>query len=210
MQLEINELDDTIFEWIPYDQFDDIKEISKGSDKDSKYSITYIGEVLRIHGISQNPNTKDYIIVFQDIYCKKCGKKYTEIIEEWCEPCQINYFKENLARSENEKIDNIIHKMQLKIKYYKSDIIFEWIPYDQLSDIQEISKHDFDIMYSATWKNGPICYNDKEWTRKSNKVVTLKYSQKSQNIIKHLNMITILYKHLAYTKSKDLNLKFVY
>ncbi|UZO05642.1 uncharacterized protein OCT59_025986 [Rhizophagus irregularis] len=208
MQLEINELDDMIFEWIPYDQFDDIKEIGEGSDKvhlaiwkdgpldydknkneytrkqqnkkivlklynlrniineffidqDKKYSITYIGEVLRIHGISQYPNTEDYIIVFQDIYCVKSG---------------------------NENIDNIIHEMQLKIDY-KSDIIFEWIPYNQLSDIQEIGKDDFDIIYSATWKNGPSCYNDREWTRKSNKVVTLKYLYNSQNVIKHLNMI---------------------
>ncbi|EXX69300.1 Rad53p [Rhizophagus irregularis DAOM 197198w] len=236
MQLEINELDDMIFEWIPYDQFDDIKEIGEGSDKvhlaiwkdgpldydknkneytrkqqnkkvvlklynlrniineffidqqDKKYSITYIGEVLRIHGISQYPNTEDYIIVFQDIYCVNCGKIYTNIIKEWCEPCKINYFKENLIRSGNENIDNIIHEMQLKIDY-KSDIIFEWIPYNQLSDIQEIGKDDFDIIYSATWKNGPSCYNDREWTRKSNKVVTLKYLYNSQNVIKHLNMI---------------------
>jgi hypothetical protein len=34
MQLEINELDDIIFEWIPYDQFNDIKEIGEeGFDK---------------------------------------------------------------------------------------------------------------------------------------------------------------------------------
>ncbi|RGB35064.1 hypothetical protein C1646_759780 [Rhizophagus diaphanus] len=97
-------------------------------------------QFLIIHGISQYPNTEDYIIVFQDIYCVKC---------------------ENLIRSGNENIDNIIHEMQLKIDY-KSDIIFEWIPYNQLSDIQEIGKDDFDIMYSVTWKNGPLCYNDRE------------------------------------------------
>jgi hypothetical protein len=33
MQLEINELDDMIFEWIPYNQFDDIKEIGEGTNK---------------------------------------------------------------------------------------------------------------------------------------------------------------------------------
>jgi hypothetical protein len=33
MQLEIDELDDIIFEWIPYDQFNDIKEIGEGLDK---------------------------------------------------------------------------------------------------------------------------------------------------------------------------------
>jgi hypothetical protein len=52
-----------------------------------------------MYGISRNPNIKDYIIVFQDIYCKKCGVKYTNIIKEWCELCQINYFKKNCASS---------------------------------------------------------------------------------------------------------------
>ncbi|GES73172.1 kinase-like domain-containing protein [Rhizophagus clarus] len=235
MQLEINEPDDMIFEWIPYDQFDSIEEISEGSDKvylaiwkdgpldydkykneyirsqqdkkvalklynkqniineffieqDKKYSITYIGEVLRIHGISQYSNTENYIIVFQDIYCKKCGKRYINIIEKWCEPCQINYFKENLFRSGNENIDNIIQKMQLNINY-KSEIVFEWIPYDQLNNIQEKSKNDLDIMYSATWKNGPLCYYEGKWVRKSDKVVMLKYLYNSQNIIKFLNMV---------------------
>ncbi|GBB85485.1 hypothetical protein RclHR1_00120039 [Rhizophagus clarus] len=235
IQSEINELDDMIFEWIPCDQFDVIKEIGEGPnkvylaiwkvgplnydkykneyvrnqqnikvalkfynlenitdeffiDQDKKYSVPYISEVLRMYGISQCPNTKDYIIVFQDIYCEKCGKKYTNMIREWCESCQIYYFKKTSASSGNEQIDNIIHEMQLKINY-KSDIVFEWIQYDQLSDIQEISKNDFEMMYSAIWKDGPLFYNDRRWTRKSDKAVTLKYLYNSQNIIKFLNKI---------------------
>ncbi|GBC01959.1 hypothetical protein RclHR1_00440025 [Rhizophagus clarus] len=240
MQLEINELDDMIFEWIPYNQFNDIKEISKEAfdndkvysaiwkdgpleydkynneyarnhqnTKDIKYSIAYISEVLRIYGISQCPNTKNCIIVFQEIFCKRCGKKYTNIIKKWCEPCQIYYFKENClpsiityssfkspilnvtigqGNSLNEKIDCLIKEIQLKIDY-DSDIVFEWIPYDQLNDIQEFDNDDFDIIHAATWKDGPLYYYDGEWTRKSNKVVTLKYLYNSQNIIKLLNKI---------------------
>ncbi|CAB5352775.1 unnamed protein product [Rhizophagus irregularis] len=238
IQLEINELDDIIFEWISYDQFNDIKEISEGFDKvysaiwkdgpldydkyeyeytrnqkntkvslklynlqnivnefftdqGKKYSIAYIGKVLRMYGISQCPNTKDYIIVFQDIYCEKCGKKYTNIIEEWCESCHISYFKNNLNRSENEIIDNLFQEMQSKINY-ESEIVFEWISYDQLSNIQEMDNDDFDsIMYYATWKDGPLCYNDREWIRKSNKIVALKYLYNSQNIIGFLNKIKV-------------------
>ncbi|UZO00431.1 uncharacterized protein OCT59_011565 [Rhizophagus irregularis] len=159
-------------------------------DQDKKYSITYIGEVLRMYGISQCPNTKDYIIVFQEIYCKTCGKKYTNIIKKWCESCQIYYFNKNLAISGNEIIDNIIQEMQLKINY-ESELVFEWIPYDQLDNTQEISKIDLDIIYSATWKNGPLYYSDGEWTRKSNKRVNLKYLYNSQYITKFLNKIKV-------------------
>jgi hypothetical protein len=142
-----------------------------------------------MYGLFQCPNTKDYIIVFQDIYCEKCGKKYTNIIEEWCKSCQIIYFKNNLVSSENEIIDNLIQEMQSKVNY-ESEIVFEWIPYDQLSDIQEMDNDDFDsIMYYATWKDGPLCYNDREWIRKSNKMVALKYLYNSQNIIEFLNKV---------------------
>ena len=45
MQLEINELDDIIFEWIPYNQFNDIKEIGKESF-DKLYSAIWKGGPL--------------------------------------------------------------------------------------------------------------------------------------------------------------------
>ncbi|GES81676.1 kinase-like domain-containing protein [Rhizophagus clarus] len=32
---------------------------------------------MKIYGISQNPSTKDYVIVLEDCYCEKCGSRYT-------------------------------------------------------------------------------------------------------------------------------------
>ena len=45
--------------------------------------------------------------------------------------------------------------MQLKIDSL-SDIVFEWIPYDQFSDIKEIGRGGFATVYSAIWKDGPL------------------------------------------------------
>src|SRR5688572_16468353 len=86
-----------------------------------------------IYGISQNPDTKDYIIVLQDRYCEKCGEQYMDggnAEYRWCKPCHINYFKTNFTNwtSENERIDALIQEMQLKINNW-DDIVFEWIPY---------------------------------------------------------------------------------
>ena len=91
------------------------------------------------YGISQNPDTKDYIIVLQDEYCEKCSEEYTDIKKKWCKPCQIDYLKKNFTNwtSKNEKVDNFIQEMQLKINYY-NNIIFEWIPYNQFDNIKEI------------------------------------------------------------------------
>src|SRR5687767_5666632 len=92
--------------------------------------------ILKIYGITQNPNTKDYIIVLQNLYCKICNM------------------------SGNRKIDNLIQEMQLKITD-RNDILFEWVPYNQFDDIKEISKGNIATIYSAIWKDGPlISYDD--------------------------------------------------
>src|SRR5688572_12354590 len=102
-------------------------------------------------------------------YCEKCGERYTNVYNKWCKPCQIN----NLNWiSGNEMIDNFIQKMQLEIND-SWDEVFEWIPYDQFNDIEEIGRGDFAIVYSAIWKDGPLNYSEsnKKYTRKSDKKV---------------------------------------
>ena len=72
--------------------------------------------------------------------------------------------------------------MQLKING-PDDIIFEWIPYNQFDDIEEINKDDFTTIYLATWKDGPLYYDYyNEYIRKSDKKVALKCLHNSQNI----------------------------
>ena len=117
--------------------------------------------------------------------CNKCGKEYTDVEHKWCKPCQIDNLKGNFTNwTDNEKIDNFIQKMQLKIGSL-SDIVFEWIPYNQFSDIKEISRVSFATVYSAIWKDGPLEYGKsytKEYTRNSDYKVALKCLHNSQNI----------------------------
>ncbi|UZO06229.1 uncharacterized protein OCT59_026559 [Rhizophagus irregularis] len=69
---------------------------------------------LPIYGISQNPDTKDYIIIIQDEYCEKCCEEYTNTFYKWCKPCQISNLKENFINwtSGNEK-DNEYSKLYI-------------------------------------------------------------------------------------------------
>ena len=117
--------------------------------------------------------------------CKKCGEKYASVRWKWCKPCQIDNLKGNFTNwtSGNEKIDELIQEMQLKINSY-NDIVFEWIPYNQFSDIKEIGKGGFATVYSAIWKDGQLTYDNdnEEYTRISNQKVALKCLHYSQNI----------------------------
>ena len=81
--------------------------------------------------MSQNPDTKDYVIVLSNVYCENCGKKCnTNSLYNWCKLCFRN---ENFINwtSENEKIDRFIQEMQSKFNDY-DDKIFEWIPLTRL------------------------------------------------------------------------------
>ena len=86
----------------------------------------------------------------------------------------MNNLKGNFTNwtSGNEKIDDFIQEMQLKIDDVE-DIMFEWIPYNQFSGIKEIGKSGWATVYSAIWKNGPLEYNadKKVYERVSDKKV---------------------------------------
>src|SRR4051812_735817 len=95
--------------------------------------------------------------------CENCGEEYAYVTYKWCKPCQIDNLKRTNLTSGNEEIDNFIQEMQLKINDAARDIVFEWIPYNQFSDIKEIGRGGFATVYSAIWKDGPLNYDTYNW-----------------------------------------------
>src|ERR1051325_2193553 len=112
--------------------------------------------------------------------CKKCGQKYPYSYYKWCKTCDLK----NVTKwaSGNKKIDALVQEMQLKINS-PYIVVFEWIPYNQLDNVEEISKGDIATVCSAIWKDGPLYYNfnDDGYTRESDKKVVLKCVHDSQN-----------------------------
>ncbi|EXX59894.1 hypothetical protein RirG_184910 [Rhizophagus irregularis DAOM 197198w] len=194
-QIEINYSWNNVFEWIPYNQFTNIKEKNEDSlsatwidgplywetwnkkyirRSDVEVILKYSHNIQRIdeflnkieqslstknnmmYGMSQDPNTNYYIIVIQDIHCEKCNKDYTNISYKWCKTCQI---KDLLNwTSGNEKIDNFIQEKQIEIND-PSEIVFEWIPYNQINNIKEVNNNKFSTVYSAKWMDGPLFWD---------------------------------------------------
>jgi hypothetical protein len=127
-----------------------------------------------------------------DFVCKYCGNLYTHSSMKWCKPCQIDNLRNNFKNwtSGNEKIDELIQEMQLKINSCSK--IVEWIPYSQFKDIKEIGRDDSTALYSAIWMDGPLVHSCYEMNliRVPNKKVALKCLYNSQNITnKFLNEV---------------------
>jgi hypothetical protein len=91
--------------------------------------------------------------------------------------------------------------MQLNIdKYYHKNIVFEWIPYNQFNEIIEIGNNNSIIIYSAIWKDGPLCFDDYGGYTRYPKQVILKYLQNSQNSIEFLiNEVSINFIYILIT-----------
>jgi len=56
--------------------------------------------------------------------------------------------------SGNETIDKLIKNTQLKATEYDNSYYLQWIPYDELKDIEKMDESDFSTIYHATWING--------------------------------------------------------
>ncbi|CAB5385284.1 unnamed protein product [Rhizophagus irregularis] len=192
-----------------------------------KYLKEFNRKAFKPYGISQNPDTKDYILVLNDIIWISGNKKIDDFIQEmqsnikeyaiWKDGPMYQCTRDSNTKvtlkclhssqdpielvineiSGNKKIDDFIQEMQSNIKE-DDDIVFEWIPYNQLDNISEINKNDFMTVYSAIWKDGPLYFNcnNLKYTRDSCKEVALKCLHNSQDLIEFvINEVQHFYKY---------------
>ncbi|GES91839.1 kinase-like domain-containing protein [Rhizophagus clarus] len=238
MQLKINESNDKIFEYIPFNQLNNIEKTNNSTIYTAiwengplhwennkyirqpfkkvslKYSKNIMNEMykfnkreiehirsaygMNIYGISQTQFLNNYFLVLNDkyleLFCKLCGERYLNRYK-WCKLCQLKELirELNKRKSGNKKIDTMMLEMLLKIDSCY-DTVFEWIPYNQFYDIEEIDKGGFATVYSAKWKKGPLLFDWSETKKYArpypNITVALKRLYNSQSITnKFLNEV---------------------
>ncbi|GET57577.1 kinase-like domain-containing protein [Rhizophagus irregularis DAOM 181602=DAOM 197198] len=101
----------------------------------------------KVCGITQNPETKNYIVVWNEI-CGKC---------------------KHLSKHSNWDVSKVL----------------EWIPYNRFNDIEYIAKGGFGKVYRANWIDGPIKewnYENDNWKRNQDEIVALKSLNNSENV----------------------------
>ncbi|EXX74247.1 Cdc15p [Rhizophagus irregularis DAOM 197198w] len=84
--------------------------------------------------------------------CENCNQECLATL--YCEYCVRNYLKENFSNwtSGNDDIDNLIQKCQMES--LNPQRIVEWIPYNNLKNINYLTKGGFSEIYTAGWING--------------------------------------------------------
>jgi len=126
------------------------------------------------YGITQDPETKNYMVVFNEI-CEKC----------YC-VCNAMHFQQNFENwtSGNNVIDKFIQDVQLLA--HDSYKALEWISYDRFYNIEYIAKGGFGKVYRANWIDGYIQDWDSKnqnWKREDqNEFVALKSLNNSINV----------------------------
>ncbi|RGB42332.1 hypothetical protein C1646_662318 [Rhizophagus diaphanus] len=129
----------------------------------------------RLYGITQDPESKNYMMVLND----ECNKCYYA--------CNAPIFQNNFKNwsSGNNDIDKLIQDTQLSAHENAGNAL-EWIPYDKLHNIKHIAKDEFGKIYEANWIDGLIDKWDDEnqnWKRyNQNMFVNLKILNTPENL----------------------------
>ena len=143
----------------------------------------------------ENVNIQNY----EDQYSKKRDEDYGEcpICNRyntdwtWCQSCDPKLLTEGWT-SGNETLDELIKSIQLKATEYHYSNHLQWIPYNDLTNIEKIGEGGFETISKATWLNG-YKRTDGNKRRSEDRTVALKKLHNSQNISdEFLNEVIIL------------------
>ena len=146
---------------------------------------------IYIYGLTQDLTTKEYIFVmdYNDLYSRERNKKYGECPtcnrynthHSWCQSCDPKLLTEGWT-SGNETLDELIKSTQLKATWNHNGHYLQWIPYNDLTNIEKMGEGGFATIYKATWLNGykSVNYNDERTSKDVS--VALKKLHNSQNI----------------------------
>ena len=135
--------------------------------------------------LDENKHHDDTSTDKNDEYSKKRGKKYGECPTcnryntsySWCQSCDQKLLTEGWT-SGNETFDELIKSTQLKARRYNNECYLQWIPYNDLTNIEKIGEGGFATIYKATWLNG----TDRNKRTSEDRTVALKKLHNSQNI----------------------------
>ncbi|PKC58395.1 kinase-like protein [Rhizophagus irregularis] len=122
------------------------------TENEKSEAIKIITEIHDLNKLTFNEGTKRI--------CENCNQECLAI--SYCEYCVRNYLKADFSNwtSGNVIIDNLIQECQMKT--INPGLIPEWIPYNNIQNIEYLTKGGFSEIYTAIWINGHFIEWDSE------------------------------------------------
>ena len=111
--------------------------------------------------------------------CPTCKRYNTS--SAWCQSCDPKLLTEGWT-SGNETLDELIKSTQLKATYYHYSNHLQWIPYNDLTNIEKMGESGFATISKATWLNGDKYLNDDNERYNEDMTVALKKLHNLQNV----------------------------
>ncbi|GET66842.1 kinase-like domain-containing protein [Rhizophagus irregularis DAOM 181602=DAOM 197198] len=102
-----------------------------------------------------NKDSDYYKLLYNEGTKRICENCHDECLATlFCEHCVRNYLKSNFSNwtSGNNDIDNLIQQCQMET--IEPDRIVEWIPYNNLQNINYLTKGGCSEIYTASWIDG--------------------------------------------------------
>src|SRR5436305_9877635 len=94
--------------------------------------------------------------------CSTCTGYNTNY--QWCKSCDPELLAQSWTSSGDKKLDEIIRNTQLEAKGFDSHYYIEWIPYNDLKNIENIGEGGFATVYRGEWSNGlKFIYDNKRY-----------------------------------------------
>ncbi|CAB4492511.1 unnamed protein product [Rhizophagus irregularis] len=152
-------------------------------------------------GISQNPDTKVYILNINEEFLNKVE----------------SYLANKLVFGISQNPDTKVYILYLNNNTFLNEITYLVKESYGFDNIKEIGKGGFSTVYSAIWKNGLLLHEYSSWKRKPNTKVALKRLHNSQNFLdefinevkayprQKINNILKIYGISRYPTTKDLS-----
>jgi hypothetical protein len=115
--------------------------------------------------------------------CENCSQECLATL--YCEICVRNYLKANFSNwtSGDSNIDNLIQQCQMDT--FSPDIVVEWIPYNNLQNIEYLTKGGFSKIYTADWINGRYY----EWDSKKQLLIREHPNSSQKVVLKRLENV---------------------
>lgn len=139
--------------------------VESGAKLEDYKFISWLRDVKKVSAewVLNNKDSNKYKEIREKInkcgWCRQCQRINTN--DNWCQTCAEKKWQEDIKQlTGKEVIEKFIQQQPVNKWSKRERKKFEWIPYEQFTDIEKIGEGGFSKVYKAKWKKEQNVNND--------------------------------------------------